>query len=261
MKAMKKKKIITAVAILCVLAVTALGLYVFCGDEALYPFLYLMEGNGKEYRLENVEKIENSPVEDKSVLFLGSSVTKGYGSCGTSFADYLTKRYGLFAMKEAVGGTTLVTLDDTSYIPRLMGNSYSSIDFDVLVCQLSTNDAKKGMPLGEIGTFDESTVIGAIETIIRYAEDLWGCDVIFYTGSHYDSENYDAMVKALYEVQKVYDIEIIDLWNDEAFNDITDEERGLYMLDDVHPTMAGYLEWWLPKMEEVILGVLTEEKT
>ncbi len=255
-----KKSVVSVIVSICLLGIFALGIYKIFGDTAMYPFLFLLEGNGKEYRLENVETLQGSYLYDKTLLFLGSSVTKGYGSCGISFADYLGKKYGFTVYKEAVSGTTLVTLDDTSYIPRLMGNSLSSFRFDAVVCQLSTNDAKKGLPLGKIGTFDESTIIGAIETIIRYVEDLWGCPVIFYTGTHYDSENYDAMVKALYDIQKKWDIEIIDLWNEEIINNIPDEKRKLYMLDDIHPTMAGYLEWWLPPMEEVIVGVLTEEK-
>jgi len=39
------------------------------------------------------------------------------------------------------------------------------------------------------------------------------------------------------------------MWQDTDFNNITDEERSLYMIDGVHPTMAGYLRWWSPYME------------
>ena len=57
------------------------------------------------------------------------------------------------------------------------------------------------------------------------------------------------MVDALGEIQQEYGIGVIDLYSEEEFNDITDEQRSLYMADEIHPTRAGYLEWWTPKME------------
>ena len=49
-----------------------------------------------------------------------------------------------------------------------------------------------------------------------------------------------------------WNIGIIDLYRDEALNNITAEERDLYMADNVHPTRAGYRDWWTPKFEEVL---------
>lgn len=115
------------------------------------------------------------------------------------------------------------------------------------------------MPLGEVSDsknrddFDTSTVAGSIEYIISYANDTWNCPVIFYTGTKYDNEQYDKMVDLLYEIQDKWDCGVIDQWNDEELNDISDEQRTLYMVrDGVHPTKAGYLEWWFPNMEKYI---------
>jgi hypothetical protein len=63
-------------------------------------------------------------------------------------------------------------------------------------------------------------------------------------------EMYDNMVKMLYTLKEKWGIEIIDLWNDEKLNDITDDKRELYMADPVHPTQAGYLLWWTPVIEK-----------
>ena len=49
---------------------------------------------------------------------------------------------------------------------------------------------------------------------------------------------------------------MIDLWNDEEMNDVSDKEYKVYMADPVHPTQAGYLEWWTPKMEEYLYQFL-----
>lgn len=69
-----------------------------------------------------------------------------------------------------------------------------NIKTDVFVCQLSTNDVTKEMPIGEISEsfdkndFDTQTVAGAIEYIIAYAKETWNCHVVFYTQSKYDSK-------------------------------------------------------------------------
>ena len=46
-------------------------------------------------------------LKDKTVLFLGSSVTYGSASGGVSFADLMVKECGIKMIKEAVSGTTL----------------------------------------------------------------------------------------------------------------------------------------------------------
>ena len=60
------------------------------------------------------------------------------------------------------------------------------------------------------------------------------------------------MAEALNEIGQKYEIGIIGLYTDEKFNDITEGQRSLYMADEIHPTKAGYLEWWTPKMEEFL---------
>ncbi len=60
------------------------------------------------------------------------------------------------------------------------------------------------------------------------------------------------MVNALYEIANRRNIGVIDLYNDEKFNDITPKLRKLYMADEIHPTKAGYLEWWTPQIEKYL---------
>ena len=61
------------------------------------------------------------------------------------------------------------------------------------------------------------------------------------------------MVDALYEIAEKWEITIIDMYRDEAFNDITEAQKILYMTDTIHATKAGYRDWWLPKFEEALL--------
>ena len=67
------------------------------------------------------------------------------------------------------------------------------------------------------------------------------------------------MVDALLEISELYVIGVIDLYTDAEFNDISDSDRALYMADPIHPTRAGYLKWWTPKMEEYLYQFLSEK--
>ncbi len=245
---MKKIKIILSIFLILIIAA---GGYV---GNMLGVF---NEGNYGEYSLKNTEAISDSPLNGKTIIFLGSSVTFGYGSLGVSFADFLEKSDGITAIKEAVSGTTLVDVKNNSYVSRIKTID-KNIQADAFVCQFSTNDATKEMPLGETSDsfnaddFDTQTVAGAIEFIIAYANETWNCPVVFYTQSKYDSEHYAKMVDLLYEIQKKWDITIIDFWNDAEINSITNDERKIYLVDHIHPTKAGYKEWWLPKFQECL---------
>ena len=134
--------------------------------------------------------------------------------------------------------------------------------FDAFICQLSTNDASSAIPLGEISSsrnledFDTKTVLGALEYIIVYADTTWHCPVVFYTGTKYDSPAYGKMVEQLLKLQEKYEIGVIDLWDDAEMNQVSEEDYKLYMFDVIHPTQAGYLNWWTPKMEAYLYDYL-----
>lgn len=221
-------------------------------------------GNKEQYSVANVEVLENSSLQGKKIIFLGSSVTYGSASGGESFVEYMEKRDGIIPVKEALSGTTLVdekVWGKESYIAR-MKTIDTEIKADALVCQLSTNDATMKKPLGrvsegfELSLFDTQTVAGAIEYVVAYAKETWDCPVIFYTGTRYESEHYAAMVELLLEIQEKWDIGVIDLWNNEQMNAVSEEDYKLYMVNDIHLSKAGYLEWWTPVMEEYLAEYL-----
>ena len=83
-------------------------------------------------------------LKNKTILFLGSSVTYGSAANGVSFVDMIGDLCGANCIKYAVSGTTLVNINEASYVSRLKSIS-PSIKPDLFVCQLSTNDAKKSL--------------------------------------------------------------------------------------------------------------------
>lgn len=199
-------------------------------------------------------------ISGKKIAWLGSSVTLGASANEYSMADIIQDtRENTICYKYAVSGTTLVNNGDTSYVAR-MKQIDKNLDLDMLIVQLSTNDASQGKALGVVGdsfdinSFDDTTVAGAIEYIIAYAKETWGCPVVFYTGTFYQSTNYMKMVNLLLDIQKKWDIGVIDLWNDAEMTAIFGTaEYKRYMSDNIHPTYLGYKQWWTPKFEAYLL--------
>ncbi len=198
----------------------------------------------------------------KTVIFLGSSVTYGHDVPGISFVEFLKEQEKIIPVKEAVSGTTLADIDESSYISR-MKKIDKNINADAFVCQLSTNDARHLINLGKISSdnnFDTQTVAGAIEYIINYAKSTWGCPVIFYTGTKYDNDHYAKMINLLSEIKSKHKIFVIDLWNNDKMNTVSEKDYKKYMKDSIHPTVLGYEKWWTPVIKKELIKILSEVK-
>ena len=211
-----------------------------------------------------VEPMAFSPLSGKRIAILGSSVAYGWASGGEAVGEYLAARLGAVLTKEAVSGTTLADIDDQSYVSRMRALPPDG-GFDLFLCQLSTNDATRGLPLGGIEPgfdargFDARTITGAIQTIAANARAAWGCPVFFFTGSRFDSDAYAAMVARLYELADKWRFGVLDLWSDDAFNAISEEDRARFMADPIHPKLDGYARWWGPELERQLLEQLPRQ--
>ncbi|MCB9498754.1 MAG: SGNH/GDSL hydrolase family protein [Bacillales bacterium] len=206
-----------------------------------------MNGNDEIFDLKNVKEIKESPIKNKMIAYLGSSVTYGYKSEGVSFVEYIAKRNSLSSIKEAVSGTTLVDNSDVSYYSRLKRMD-KNIKIDLFVCQFSTNDAYM--------KYEIKDIMIALLNIVSYIKNTWGCPVIVYTSPYFESPYYENMVNELKKEKDKLEINLIDMYSDKNFNNIDDNKRNLYMADPVHPTKAGYLFWLTPYMENEIFNIL-----
>lgn len=177
-------------------------------------------------------------LKNKTILFLGSSVTYGSAAQGRSFVDIIKDTCGANCIKEAVSGTTLVDLDQTSYVSRLKAID-KDVKVDLFICQLSTNDAARNFELDEIKK--------AICFILDYVKKTFGCPIVFYTGTYFQSEKYADMIDLLYCLKQDYDFHILDLYHDEDMRNVSKDDYARYMSDPIHPTFLGYKEWWTPK--------------
>lgn len=249
----------------------------------------LLDSNDSSLNTENVKK-QDSSLKDKTIGYLGSSITVGFQSQNVAFPDYIEKITGSKTIKQAITGGPLAkkegVRDEISYITQLENNLSQNDTLDALVVQLSTNDTTLGIEIGELSTsndkddFDYSTVIGAMEYIIAYVKEKWDCPVIFYINPYLsddmiqryaDANNanadeikaayqdtYEKMIDALYIVQNKWNISIIDMWNNDDFKNINLDLRDYYMADPIHPTKAGYLFWYTPYIQQQLEKELKE---
>jgi lysophospholipase L1-like esterase len=254
----RRKKILKwAAGIFLVITITIYLLYAFLLGS-------FVPGNAEKFSVSKTSQLPYSPLAGKTLFFLGSSVTVGFASEGESFVDYIRKRNNCICLKEAKSGTTLMDNGKQSYVERLHKFD-TSAKVDAFLCQLSTNDTRYH-GLEKIGfiskstdrnDFDITTTIGAAEYIISYARETWNCPVIFYTNTCFGDKNYEVLINKLYEIKGKWNIEIIDLYNDNKLNNIPADSLRLYMLfDDVHPHKAGYKLWWTPAIEKRLYEII-----
>lgn len=178
--------------------------------------------------------------------FLGSSVTYGHTNNGSSFVNEIVNSLNCICVKEAISGTTLANESSNSYVSRMLKNFDKNAKIDHLIVQLSTNDVTQNKRVGKIASnknmedFDTTTVLGAIEFIIAYAQKTWGCEVTFYTNPDFNNAAYESLIDDLYEIQKKWGIGVIDFYNYKDMDALDAATLASYMSDAIHPNAMGY---------------------
>ena len=234
-------------------------------DDVYYADLFYEldgDGNNEAISVKNTPTRENSPLKNKTFAFLGSSETVGAMSDGEAFPQYLAKRNDCTSVVHAKSGATLCTAYQqvAPYVEMLKNFSQSQAFDGFFVC-LSPNDSWFIDDFGtvsdgfDIDSFDQSKTYGALEYILAYAKQTWGCDLYVYTDVFWVSDTYPEMIENAKLIAKKWGAKLIDLYSDKEFNDINQRQRMLYMADDVHPLKAGYRFWWTPQFEKYILSI------
>ena len=169
------------------------------------------------------------------------------------------------AQKEAVSGTTLADITSDkgkSYVNCLedyLAKKDKAESLDVFILRLFTNDIRLTNGWGEVSEesvvdvadFNRATTLGATETIIAEVKAAYDCPIYIYTNSYYNSV-YGNLVAKFQPLVSKWGITLLNLHDDEEFNAISEEQKNIYMNDGVHPSRAGYRDWWLPKFEEML---------
>lgn len=227
-----------------------------------YVELAALAGNSRKYNLDQVATNTSSPLYGKRILFLGSSVTFGFGALAESFVDDLWKKDGVIATKDAENGTTLVDKDrynrGDSYVARFKENLGRKAP-EAFVLQLSTNDAQTHQQLGKIRKnshdLDTQTILGALQYIIWQAQEEWHCPILLYTNPNFGDPFYGQMVEQALVLAKQEHFAVLDL-----YHELDKKLAPLYMADSIHPTRAGYLKIWTPLFERKLSTLFSKGK-
>lgn len=230
--------------------------------EQLNNTMAYREGNRQIYSPDNVSYDINSPLNGKKIAFLGSSITYGAMSYGISFVEYLQAKDGIIPTKSAISGTTLAGTEVGTYLDRLQKDF--NAQYDLFICQLSTNDSRQGKKMGQITSsfqkdnFDCNTTLGAIEYISQYVQEHFHCPLLFYTCLRTNEDHdYLQLINKTYQLAKKWHFGIIDLYNNEGLKSSTKIHPNA-MADDAHPTQEGYLKIWLPVFEQALINKLSK---
>ena len=197
----------------------------------------------------------------KKIIFFGDSITANKGSWGD--VETIRAKYNMTGANYAVGGMTYTVLDssnDTNNIYLRMKSKLSNIlDVDYICFQGATNDAFRGVPLGEMLDEDDfttevstSTFAGAFEMSCRLLRtQVPGAKLLYLVNIKIPRNknliNYVNMAK---RICNKYSIKYLDLWNDsgmcagiQSFNDkyySIDNSVSTEHGDQTHPTVEGY---------------------
>ena len=212
-------------------------------------------------QLANKNIFMQSNLYGKKIVFFGDSITANKGSWGD--ADTIRAKYNMTGANYAVGGMTYSVRSDSNdsnniYL-RMQSKLSDTLDADYICFQGGTNDAFRGVPLGEM--LDEndfttelttSTFAGAFEMACRLLRTQVPSAKLLYLVNlkiprNRNLKNYVEMAK---KICNKYSIQYLDLWTNSGLNPAIESINDKYYSidtsisaehgDQTHPTAEGY---------------------
>ena len=244
--------------------------YLINSDDLQY------DANDDKFNIENTTA--GSCLEGKTFYWLGDSVIYGSSTNGVAVSEFLSKTTGCLCVKDAISGTKLQCIDNDpmSFLSRVVSGTTLKPDkeIDGFFIQISVNDVSSlnYTNMGDLSSqtninlnsFDVSTTLGSLEYIVNYIENTWDCPIFLCTQSFYENSGsrqagffnpdwYTVLLDKVYSLIDKYDtfsnfdVEIINLFYDDAFNNAVSDLYFDWAMDDsIHPKLAGYRNWWTP---------------
>ena len=212
-------------------------------------------------KLGNRNSLATNKLYGKKIMFFGDSITANKGSWGDETT--IRAKNNMRGNNYAVGGMTYTVLsgsnDSNNIYLRIKAKITEYTDADYICFQGATNDAFRGVPLGEMLAEDDFTTelptdnfAGAFEMTCRFLRVNVPQAKLLYLVNlkiprNKNLKNYVEMAK---KICNKYSIQYLDLWNNSGLNpaiqSINDkyysidssisEEHG----DQTHPTAEGY---------------------
>lgn len=245
------------------------------------PSPYVPFGTKYNIKKEVLPNIEENPLSNKSVIFVGSSICAATTDAGGGWAKRIGEKNNMKYINHGVNGATITD-------KNIVGSSFtiSSVDFgegaDYIILQGGSNDADRigSIINGEIpehygsfsengysATFTNDTFCGAVEYLIKKIVSTYPNAKVGFIIAHkmgvsndYTKENNNrrAYFETIIKICRKWGIPVLNLWdtctlNPKIASHYTSGEDYLY-IDGQHLTSKGYdiispiIESWMKSL-------------
>lgn len=196
-------------------------------------------------------------LKNKTILFLGDSITEGHGTTSAEmrFTDIVAKNLGANFINDGIGGTRYARQHnydpETKYDKDFcMRTESREGDLDCIVIFGGTNDYDHGdAPLGEFSDRTNMTFYGALHTVYStFMQRYPGIPMVVLTPLHRDNETNPRIgdkplidyVNAIREVAEFYSLPVLDLFARSGIQPQVPAIKEKFMPDGLHPNDAGH---------------------
>ena len=195
-------------------------------------------------------------LRDKTILFLGDSITEGHGTSGPdkTFWGLLAAREEAHCVNYGIGGTRIARQPhstdegwDRDFCQRVDGMQSTA---DAVVVFGGTNDFGHGdAPFGTVADRTPDTFYGALHTLYTSLLTRYpAATIVVMTPLHRDGENQPRpgvrplcdYVAAIREVAADYSLPVLDLFAVGGMQPAVPAIKERYMPDGLHPNDAGH---------------------
>lgn len=190
---------------------------------------------------------------------LGDSITRGVdgvngGVMGNPYCSIVGDELGLLkTYNYGVNGATytLNNLGRDSFV-----NNYKNMyyDLDIISVMGGVNDYDTTMPLGSIDDINGYTIYGSIKIVAKGLKELYPNSFVFFITPYNTTWNNNStyelvdVVNAIKEVCSLYDIPVLDLYNNGDF----EKEMFNPNSDGLHPSQNIIKNYTAPKIAKFI---------
>lgn len=196
-------------------------------------------------------------LKNKTILFLGDSITEGHGTTSEEkrFSNIVAKALGANFINDGIGGSRYARQHNFNPEARCdkdfcMRTESREGDLDCIVIFGGTNDYDHGdAPLGEFGDRTPMTFYGALHTVYStFMQRYPGTPIVVLTPLHRGNEAKGAVgdkpllayVNAIREVAEFYSLPVLDLYARSGIQPQVPAIKEKYMPDNLHPNDAGH---------------------
>lgn len=218
---------------------------------------------------------EESPLYEKSILFVGDSICEAICEQGTGrtiygWAGRIIENHSMTGKNLGYSGASVSDCRGSNVVIAQLRREAAN-DYDFVIMHGGVNDAWDSAPVGVMtegfdGPFDTSTFGGGLETMIRFAKENFPDAQLGYIinfrlpgatiGRLSDMSEYVDLTIAICEK---WEVPYLDLYHDDDFNNnVMKVETLTYLKDYIHPTPEGY-DVITPYVEEWVLKLASPE--